>query len=205
MNNYYLERLDDVLIDIDISNALFTEANGIDFITHIKDSLIDLQIQIKEYGILQDSKVKSKDGKTISKYKKEIDDRIQYLLSLKSKNINQVDCYDYSKIRSTFPNMLDSINQCIDANLIKKIDNIKDIEKGYKTYEVMLSDFSDLLDKYSYQTRLSVDTCIDILRDSEKLRSDSSKYLTTMFTILNKFERKISELENNDIDETHIY
>lgn len=207
MSNYYLEVLDSALMDIDISNSLFTESNGTDFFRNIKNTFNDLQIKVKEYAILQDSKLKSKDGKVISKYQKGIDDKVEYLLSLKSKNITSVDCYDYSKIRKVFPNMLDSLSQCIEANLLKSFSNIKDVDRAYDTFDAMLSDFSDLLDKYSNETRLNVDTCINILRDSQD-NPGSTKNLATMFSTLNKLESKLSTLKLDDkdsVDTHHFY
>lgn len=207
MSNYYLEVLDDVLMDIDISNALFTESNTINFFKSIKNSLNELQIKVKEYAILQDSKMKSKDGKVISKYQQGIDDKIEYLISLKSKNISSVDCYDYSKIRKTFPNMLDSLSNCIDATLIRDLESEKEIDNVYKTFSTMLGDFSDMLDRYSNETRLNVDTAIKILQDSDD-KSGADKYLSSMFSSLNKLEHKVSSLrldKDNDISNYHIY
>lgn len=206
MSNYYLEVLDDCLMDLDISNALFTESNTADFLRTIKNTFNELQIKVKEYAIMQDSKLKDKDGNLISKYQKGIDDKVDYLLSLKSKNITSVDCYDYSKIRRVFPNMLDSLSNCIDATLLKDFKSVKDIDSAYDTFDAMLSDFSDLLDKYSNETRLNVDTCIKILRDSMD-DSGSTKNLSIMFSTINKLEHKISslKLDDSEVDKHQFY
>lgn len=207
MSNHYLDVLDECLLDIDISKSLFTESNTMDFIKTIKNSLNELHIKVKEYAILQDSKLKDKDGNNISKYQKGINDKVDYLLSLKSKNITSVDCYDYSKIRKVFPNMLDSLDNCISANLLRDLKSTKEVDNAFNTFDTMLSDFSDLLDKYSNETRLNVDTCIKILRDSED-NSGSTKTLSTMFNVVNKLEHKASTLNldsDDDVKKYHLY
>ena len=197
MSSNYLDVLDYALMDIDISNALFTESNATDFIVKIKNTLNELQIKVKEYAVLQNREVKLSDGKTITKYQKGIDDKVDYLLSLKSKNITSVDCYDLSKVRSTFPNMIDSLGQCIEANFIKDFNTISDIDKAYNIVGNMISDFDDLLDKYYSETRLNVDTAIKILRNSDD-NPGTSRCLSTTFRILNSLESKCSRIEMKD-------
>ena len=195
MNTYYLEVLDDALMDTDISNALFMESNTKDFFTKIKNTLNEARIKVKEYTILQKNKVDSEDGKSISKYQKGIEDRINHLLSMKSKNITSVDCYDYSKARKAFPNMLDALYNNINGTVIQDAKSKEEIDKNYKSFKCMINDFSDLLDTYTKETRLNVDTAIRILRDSDD--SDSVENLSKLFSALNSLEKKNASLESN--------
>ena len=185
MNGYYLEVLDDALTDIDLCNAIFTESNMTEYMNTLKNAFMNLQIKVKEYTILQNVKVTSKDNKVITKYQKGIEDRIDHLLSMKSKNINNVECYNYSKVRTMFPNMLTSLNSTIEANILKSYESKADIDGALKGFDTMVSDFNSMLESISMSTILNVDTAIRILWDSDG-NKDSVKNLSTMFSALNK-------------------